>query len=176
MKSLFKLIQEDISMFRNKDKLELKDYFMVLNPRMYPVVLVRISSFLQESHLGILAKIISTINFVLFGCDIAKGAKIQGGLYLPHPSGVVIGEYAIIGRNCIIHQGVTLGDRGEEHETSNPTLGDYVEIGTGAKVLGKILIDDYSRIGANSVVLKDTPKYAVAVGVPAIIIKYRKVI
>ncbi len=176
MKNLFILIKEDISMFRNKETLGIKDYFMVLNPRMYPVILFRISSFFQQSHLGIIAKIFSTINFVLFGCDIAKGAKIQGGLYLPHPSGVVIGEYAIIGHNCIIHQGVTLGDRGEEHETSNPTLGDYVEIGTGAKILGKILLDDYSRIGANSVVLKDTPKYAVVVGIPAKVIKYRKVL
>jgi len=176
MKTLFKLIKQDISMFRNKDDLEMKDYFMILNPRMYPIVLVRISSFFYTNHLGILAKIISTFNFVLFGCDIARGAKIQGGLFLPHPSGVVIGEYATIGKNCIIHQGVTLGDRGEEHETSNPTLGDYVEIGTGAKILGKILLDDYSRVGANSVVLKDTPKYSVVVGAPANVIKYREVI
>ena len=176
MKNLFKLIKKDISMFRNKEVLGVKDYLTVFNPRMYPVVLVRVSSLFYENHLGIFAKIVSTFNFVLFGCDIARGAKIQGGLYLPHPSGVVIGEYAIIGKNCIIHQGVTLGDRGEEHETSNPTLGDFVEIGTGAKILGKILLDDYSRVGANSVVLKDTPKYSVVVGAPASIIKYREVI
>ncbi len=176
MKKFLNLIKKDISMFRNKDALVFKDYLMIFNPRMYPIVLVRISSLFYENHLGILAKIISTINFVLFGCDIARGAEIQGGLYLPHPSGVVIGEYAIIGRNCIIPQGVTLGDRGEEHETSNPTLGDYVEIGTGAKILGKIFLDDYSRVGANSVVLKDTPKYSVVVGAPASVIKYREVI
>jgi len=176
MKTLFSLIKKDIAMFRNKDILGLKDYLMILNPRMYPIVMVRVSSFFYENHMGIIAKIVSTINFVLFGCDIARGAKIQGGLYLPHPSGVVIGEYAIIGKNCIIHQGVTLGDRGEEHETSNPTLGDFVEIGTGAKILGKILLDDYSRVGANSVVLKNTPKYSVVVGAPASIIKYREVI
>jgi len=176
MKTIFNLIKNDIAMFRNKDHLGFKDYLMVLNPRMYPIILVRLSSFFYDCHLGIIAKIFSTFNFILFGCDIARGAKIQGGLYLPHPSGVVIGEYAIIGRNCIIHQGVTLGDRGEEHETSNPTLGDYVEIGTGAKILGKIFLDDYSRVGANSVVLKDTPKYSVVVGAPANIIKYREVI
>jgi len=176
MKNLFRLIKKDIAMFRNKEELGFKDYLMVFNPRMYPVVLVRTATFFYNNHLGILAKIISTFNFVLFGCDIARGAKIQGGLYLPHPSGVVIGEYAIIGQNCIIHQGVTLGDRGEEHETSNPTLGDYVEIGTGAKILGKIFLDDYSRVGANSVVLKDTPKYSVVVGAPASVIKYREII
>jgi len=176
MKTIFKLIKDDISMFRNKETLGFKDYLMIFNPRMYPIVLVRVASFFYGIHLGIISKIISTFNFVLFGCDIARGAKIQGGLYLPHPSGVVIGEYAVIGKNCIIHQGVTLGDRGEEHETSNPTLGDFVEIGTGAKILGKIHLDDYSRVGANSVVLKDTPKYSVVVGAPASVIKYREVI
>jgi len=176
MKTLFNLIKKDIKMFRNKETLGIRDYLMIFNPRMYPVILVRMSTFFYNNHLGIVAKIVSTFNFVLFGCDIARGAKIKGGLYLPHPSGVVIGEYAIIGENCIIHQGVTLGDRGEEHETSNPTLGDFVEIGTGAKILGKILLDDYSRVGANSVVLKDTPKYSVVVGAPASIIKYREVI
>jgi len=176
MENLFSVIKKDIAMFRNKEELGFKDYLMVFNPRMYPIIMVRIATLFYNNHLGILAKIISTFNFILFGCDIARGAKIQGGLYLPHPSGVVIGEYATIGRNCIIHQGVTLGDRGEEHETSNPTLGDFVEIGTGAKILGKIFLDDYSRVGANSVVLKDTPKYSVVVGAPASVIKYREVI
>ena len=176
MKTIFTKIKEDILILRNKEVLSFKDYIHVLNPRLYPVILVRIASFLYEHKLGFLAKIISLINFILFGCDIARGAKIDGGLYLPHTSGIVIGEYAIIGKNCVILQGVTLGDRGEEHATSNPTIGDYVEIGAGAKILGKITIGDYARIGANSVVLIEVPKYGVAVGLPAKVVKYRKVI
>ena len=153
-----------------------KDYIHVLNPRLYPVILVRIASSLYANRLGFIAKIISLINFILFGCDIARAAKIDGGLYLPHTSGIVIGEYATIGKNCVILQGVTLGDRGEEHETSNPTIGDYVEIGAGAKILGKITIGDYARIGANRVVLHDVPKCGVAVGLPAQVVKYREVV
>jgi len=173
MKTFFTKIKEDILIFRNKELLSFKDYIYLLNPRLYPVILVRISSSLYEHKLGFLAKIISMINFTLFGCDIARAAKIDGGLYLPHTSGIVIGEYATIGKNCIILQGVTLGDRGEEYETSNPTIGDYVEIGAGAKILGKITIGDFARIDANSVVLKDVPKCGVAVGLPAKVVKYR---
>lgn len=176
MKSVFKLIQQDIKMFRNKDSLGFKDYLMIINPRFYPVLLMRISSLLYKYHLSIFAKIISAINFIIFGCDIANGTKIDGGFYLPHPNGVVIGKRTVIGQNCIINQGVTLGNKGEEHETSNPTLGNFIEVGTGAKVLGKITIEDYCQVGANSVVLKSTPKYSVVVGVPAAIIKYREVI
>jgi serine O-acetyltransferase len=80
---------------------------------------------------------------------------------------VVVGESAIVGRNCILHQGVTLGDRGECHEGSDPVLGDYIEVGTGAKILGNIHISDYARIGANSVVLEDVEAYVVAAGIPA---------
>lgn len=176
MKTLFQLIKEDIAIYKNKETISIKDLVHVFNPRITPVILYRISHILARYKLGILGKVVSILNFMLFGCDIARGAKIDGGLFLPHSSGVVIGEFATIGKNCIIHQGVTLGDRGEEHETSNPTLGNYVEIGTGAKILGKIVLDDYSRVGANSVVLKDTPKYSVVVGAPASVIKYREVI
>ncbi len=176
MKTLFQLIKEDIAIYKNKETISVKDLLHVLNPRIFPVILFRISNLLSNYHLGILGKIVSFLNFVLFGCDIARKAKIDGGLFLPHSSGVVIGEFATIGRNCIIHQGVTLGDRGEEYEDANPTIGDFVEICTGAKILGKITLEDYSIIGANSVVLKDVPRCAVVVGIPSRVVKYREVI
>lgn len=93
---------------------------------------------------------------------------------MPHPNGIVVGEYVVIGRNCIIHQGVTLGARGEDHELANPRIGDEVEIGTGAKVLGKVQIGDYARIGANAVVLKDIPRLGIAVGIPAKVLGFRE--
>jgi serine O-acetyltransferase len=176
MKTLFQLIKEDIAIYKNKETISVKDLLHVLNPRIIPVVLFRFSNALSNYGLGVLGKIISFLNFVLFGCDIARRAKIDGGLFLPHSSGVVIGEFATIGKNCIIHQGVTLGDRGEEYEDANPTIGDFVEICTGAKILGKITLDDYSIIGANSVVLKDVPRCAVVVGIPSRVVKYREVI
>jgi len=176
MKTLFQLIKEDIAIYKNKETISIKDLVHVFNPRITPVILYRFSNLLTKYKLGILGKVVSIFNFMLFGCDIARKAKIDGGLYLPHSSGVVIGEFATIGKNCIIHQGVTLGTRGEEYEDANPTLGDYVEICTGAKILGKITLDDYSVIGANSVVLKDVPRCAVVVGIPSKVVKYREVI
>lgn len=176
MKTFFQKIKEDIAIYKNKETISKKDLLHVFNPRLYPVILVRVASLLSQYHLGVLGKIVSFLNFVLFGCDIARKAKIDGGLYLPHTSGVVIGEFATIGRNCIIHQGVTLGDRGEDYEDANPTIGDFVEICTGAKILGKITLDDYSIVGANSVVLKDVQRCAVVVGIPAKVVKYREVI
>lgn len=176
MSSFFQNIKADIAIYKDKKELSFKDYFHLLNPRLYPVVLVRVASFFYKYRLGIIAKIVSTLNFVLFGCDIARGAKIDAGLYLPHPSGVVIGEFATVGKNCIIHQGVTLGARGEEYESANPTIEDFVEIGTGAKILGKLQISQYAVIGANSVVLIDVPKFAVVVGIPAKVVKFREII
>jgi len=123
--------------------------------------------------LGPIAKLCSLANQILFGCDVARGAQIAGGLYLPHPNGIVIGEYVRIGRNCIIHQGVTLGARGEDHELSNPVILNEVEIGSGAKILGKLTIGKYARIGANAVVLESVPDKGIAVGIPAKVVGYR---
>jgi serine O-acetyltransferase len=115
----------------------------------------------------VLAKLFALKNQVVFGCDIARSARIEGGLYLPHPNGIVIGQWVKIGKNCIIHQGVTLGARGEDHKLANPVIGDEVVIGTGAKILGGLQIGNYARIGANAVVLESVPEKGIAVGIPA---------
>ncbi|MGK0255768.1 MAG: serine O-acetyltransferase [Arcobacteraceae bacterium] len=173
MKTFIKLLSADILMVRSKKTKSLTDVVYLLHPRVLPVLLVRISHLLTKYHLGILGKIIALLNQILFGCDIARGSKIDGGLYLPHPNGVVVGESAIIGKNCILHQGVTLGDRGELHKGDDPTIQDYVEIGTGAKILGAISIGRYARVGANSVVLHDVEAFGIAVGLPAKTISLR---
>lgn len=173
MFSSFIYIEQDLCKFRAKQWLCPKDYLTLANPRFAPVLLFRIASCLYHHKLGMFAKMLSLLNQILFGCDIARGARIEGGLYLPHPNGIVIGEFVRIGRNCIIHQGVTLGARGEDHENANPIVGNEVEIGTGAKILGKVLIGDYARIGANSVVLKDVPYAGIAVGIPAKVVSTR---
>ncbi len=173
MKTFIKLLLADILMVRSRDTNSLTDAVYILHPRMIPVFLVRVSHLLSQIHLGILGKIVALLNQILFGCDIARNAKIDGGLYLPHPQGVVVGENAIIGKNCILHQGVTLGDRGECHQGSDPTISDYVEIGTGAKVLGSISLGRYARVGANSVVLKDVEAFMVVAGLPAKVISVR---
>ncbi len=161
------LLEQDLVKFLDRDNLNLKDSIQLLNPRFLPVLVFRFSNALFRHNCGFLAKLLALKNQIFFGCDIARGAHIAGGLYLPHPNGIVIGEHVCIGRNCIIHQGVTLGARGEDHELANPIVGHEVEIGTGAKILGHVKIGDYARIGANAVVLHDVPEYGIAVGIPA---------
>lgn len=168
-----KLLQADLCKFYDSWPFETKMYKGFLHPRFWPVLLFRIASFLHRNNMGLLSKVFALLNQILFGCDIARGAQIEGGLYLPHPNGVVIGEFVKIGKNCIVHQGVTLGARGEEHENTNPIIGNEVEIATGAKILGRVYLGDYARIGANAVVLKDVPTGAVAVGIPARIVRQR---
>jgi len=174
MKTLINNLADDICILRGGKSHRWSDLFFLLHPRLLPVVLVRLAFFFSRYHLGIIGKLIALLNQILFGCDIARNAKIDGGLYLPHPVGIVVGENAIIGKNCILHQGVTLGDRGERHQGSDPIVEDFVEIGTGAKILGAIKIGRYARIGANSVVLKDVEPFGVAAGLPAKTIKLRE--
>jgi len=166
-------IKADLCKFKGAEAFKVKHWLSLFNPRVWPVSLFRLSHLCYRCKLGLLAKFVSLLNQMMFGCDIARRAKIEGGLYLPHPCGVVIGKHVVIGKDCIVHQGVSLGARGEDHELSNPTVKDCVEIGTGAKVLGKITVGNYARIGANAVVLNDVPDKAVAVGIPAKIKGYR---
>ncbi len=170
------LLEEDLQKFRAKKHICPRDYLSLLHPRFVPVFLFRVSSCLNRHRCNFLSKFVALINQILFGCDIARGTSIAGGLFMPHPNGVVIGEFVKVGRNCIIYQGVTLGARGEDHETANPRIGNEVEIGSGAKILGKVTVGDNARIGANAVVLQDVPPNGVAVGIPAKIIATRSTI
>jgi serine O-acetyltransferase len=105
---------------------------------------------------------------VCFASDVDTQARLGSGLYTPHPFGIVIGAGVRIGENVAILQRVTLGRAGLDHVY--PVIGNGVEIGAGASILGAIHIGDGARIGANSVVLKDVPAGAVAVGAPARVI------
>ena len=93
--------------------------------------------------------------------------QIGKGLFIDHGMGVVIGETTIIGDNCLLYQGVTLGGTGKDKGKRHPTLGDNVMVGAGAKVLGPINIGNNVKVAANAVVLKDIPDNCTAVGVPA---------
>ena len=96
------------------------------------------------------------------GADIPLNCKLGGGLLLPHPNGIVIHPDANIGVNCLIFQQVTVGIR---DASGHPEIGGHVDIGAGAKVLGRVKIGSHARIGANAVVIKDVTVSAVAVGV-----------
>jgi len=102
---------------------------------------------------------------IWFSCDVDPQVEIGPGLYTPHPIGIVIGGGVRIGANVSVLQNVTLGRVATEH--LDPVIGDNVEIGAGAVILGSVSIGHDAKIGANSVVLKDVPPGAVAVGAPA---------
>lgn len=109
---------------------------------------------------------------IVFSSDISLKSKIGPGLVFVHGHDIVIGSNVVIGKNCKLFNGVTLGNKDTEAlSNQHPVLGNSVIVSTGAKVLGDILIGDYSVVGANSVLLKDLPSYSVAVGVPARVIK-----
>jgi len=103
---------------------------------------------------------------VVTGADLPLNCRLGGGLLLPHPNGVVVHPDAVVGNNCLLFQQVTLGVRSE----GAPVLGHHVDVGAGAKLLGRIVVGDGARIGANAVVLCDVPAGQTAVGIPARVI------
>ncbi len=105
------------------------------------------------------------------GADIHPAAEIGEGVMIDHGVGLVIGETAVVGNDCVLYQGVTLGGTGKETGKRHPTLANGVMVSAGASVLGPVCIGENSKIGAGSVVLKDVPPYSTVVGVPARIVK-----
>lgn len=103
------------------------------------------------------------------GAEIDLRTKIGGGLMLPHPNGIVVHPDVEIGNNCMIFQQVTIGTN--RNRQGVPKLGNHVDIGPGARILGPVRIGDHATIGANAVVLTDVPEGAVAVGIPARILR-----
>ena len=106
-----------------------------------------------------------------YGIEIHPAAKIGNGVFIDHGMGVVIGETAIVGNNCTIYQGVTLGGTGKEKGKRHPTLGNNVLVGCGAKLLGNFTVGDNAKIAANAVVLSDVPENCTCVGIPARIVR-----
>jgi serine O-acetyltransferase len=105
------------------------------------------------------------------GIEIHPGAKIGRRLVIDHGMGIVIGETAEIGDDCLLYQGVTLGGTGKDTGKRHPTIGNNVLIGCGAKVLGPFAIGDNSRVAANAVVLNAIPPNSTAVGSPARVVR-----
>ena len=139
---------------------------MLLYPGFHSLIFYRISHFLYRKRLMFLARLISQMGRFLTGIEIHPGAKIGRRLFMDHGMGIVIGETAKIGDDCTIYHGVTLGGTGKDTFKRHPTLGNFVMIGAGTKILGAIQIGDYVKIGAGSVVLKSIQSNCTAVGVP----------
>ncbi|MBT8549388.1 serine acetyltransferase [Polynucleobacter paneuropaeus] len=147
----------------------------LLNFRFWPILIFRTSQFFYSKNFKFIAKIFTTINFIVFGVEISPKCSIGRGLYLPHTQGTVIGAYSI-GENATIFQGVTLGSKQLDFDylaINRPQVGDDVVLGAGAKILGGIKVGSGVVVAANSLVLESLPDHAIALGVPAKVIKYK---
>ncbi len=134
----------------------------------------KISNFFAIAKFDLIARIISQFSRFLTGIEIHPKAKIGKNLFIDHGMGVVIGETSEIGDNVTIYHMVTLGgispsinSDDQRHIKRHPTLMDNVVVGSGAQILGPIVIGKNSKIGANAVVTKDVPENAVMIGIPA---------
>lgn len=168
MQILFKNLKYDLNkVMENDPAARGKIEVFLLYPTIHALIAYRIAHYFYNKKLFFIARLISQISRVFTGIEIHPGAKIGRGLVIDHGMGVVIGETAEIGDDVLLYHGVTLGGTGKDKGKRHPTLGNNVVIGAGAKVLGPIYIGSNSKIGANSVVLKDVPNGATAVGIPA---------
>ena len=133
----------------------------------------RVAYFFHKIKLKLLARIISQTARFFTGIEIHPAAKIEGGVFIDHGSGVVIGETAEVHKGTVIYQGVTLGGTGKERGKRHPTIMENVTLSAGAKVLGGFTVGEGAKIGAGAVVLKEVPPYATVVGVPGRIVRIR---
>ena len=169
---LFKNIAEDVRAVLERDPAARSHIeVFLLYPGIQAVFRHRIAHFFYKHNMKFIARLISQVSRFWTGIEIHPGATIGKGLFIDHGMGVVIGETAVIGDNCTIYQGVTLGGTGKERGKRHPTLGDNVMVGSGAKVLGPFTVGDNSKIAAGAVVLSEVPPNSTCVGVPARIVK-----
>lgn len=169
---LFKNIRYDVQAVMDRDPAaRSKAEVFWLYPGVQAVFWHRAAHFLYKHNHKFLARWISQCSRFWTGIEIHPGATIGRGLFIDHGMGVVIGETTVIGDNCTIYQGVTLGGTGKEKGKRHPTLGDNVMVGCGAKVLGPFTVGENSKIAAGAVVLSEVPPGSTCVGVPARIVK-----
>ena len=135
-------------------------------PGLHAIWFYRLGHWFWTHRLFFLGRLTSHIGRWLTGIEIHPGAQIGEGFFIDHGMGVVIGETTEIGNFVTLYHGVTLGGVSWRKEKRHPTIGDHVVVGAGAKVLGPITVGEHSRVGANSVVVKDVPPHSVVVGVP----------
>ncbi len=139
---------------------------LLFYPGLHAIWLHRLAHWFWRNDSRLIGRGISHFARWLTGIEIHPGATIGPGFFIDHGMGTVIGETAEIGADVTLYHNVTLGGVSWEKVKRHPTLEDHVVVGAGAQVLGPIVIGSYSRIGANSVVVKDVPPYSIVVGVP----------
>ncbi len=170
--TLWTQIKEDFRVVLEKDPAISSRLELFFNyPGLWALFWHRIAHKLFISNFRVLGRIIMGLSQMLTNIDIHPAARIGRRVFIDHGIGVVIGETAIVGDDVTIYQGVTLGGVSATKGKRHPTVENGVVIGSGAKVLGNITIGANSKIGANSVVIKNVPPDSTAVGIPARVIK-----
>ncbi len=165
-------IKNEIEVIKERDPAATNNaQILFMYSGLHAVMAYRLAHMLHKKGYRNAARFISQSARFLTGIEIHPGAQIGKGLFIDHGSGVVIGETAIVGDNCTIYQGVTLGGTGKHTGKRHPTLGSNVMVGAGAKVLGPFTVGDNSKIAANAVVLEPIPENSTAVGIPARIVR-----
>lgn len=171
MPHLFALIREDIANVMEHDpaaKSRLEVFLCYAG--LHAVWFHRVNHWLWNRRLFLAGRWLSQVARLLTAIEIHPAAKIGRRLFIDHGMGVVVGETSIIGDDVTLYQGVTLGGTGKEHGKRHPTLEDGVVVGSGARILGNIIIGKNCRIGAGSVVLRNVPDNSTVVGVPGHIV------
>jgi serine O-acetyltransferase len=155
---MLRTIREQIeTVFREDPAARSTLEILLCYPGLHAILLHRLSHRLYRWGIPLLPRLISQGSRWITGIEIHPGATIGRRFFIDHGMGVVIGETTEIGDDVLLYQGVTLGGTGKECGKRHPTVGNHVVIGTGAKVLGNIVIGDGSRIGAGSVVVHPVP-------------------
>jgi len=171
---MFETIKEDIQVVFDRDPAAKSTIeTLAACPGLHAILFHRLNHWLWKKGLFLIARIAAHIARFLTGVEIHPGAKIGRRFFIDHGMGIVIGETAEIGDDCSVYHGVTLGGTTWKKGKRHPTLKNDVVIGAGAKVLGPITLDDYSRVGSNAVVVKDVPAGATVVGIPGHIVAMR---
>jgi serine O-acetyltransferase len=168
----FKQFREDLSVVFKRDPAA-RNYIeiMLVYPGIHALIIHRFSHMLWKLKLKLISRLLAYVSRVITGIEIHPGATIGNRFFIDHGMGVVIGETAVIGDDCTLYHGVTLGGTTWKKGKRHPTLGDNVVIGAGAQVLGPINVGKNSKIGSNAVVVNDIPNDSTAVGIPAKIIE-----
>ena len=169
---MFSRLKEEIAVVFERDPAARNTWEVITcYPGFHAMVFHRLGHFLWAGGLKWFGRFVSHIGRWLTGIEIHPGAVIGRRFFIDHGMGVVIGETALIGDDCTLYHGVTLGGTTWNKGKRHPTLGANVVVGAGAKILGPITVGDGAKIGSNAVVVKDVPPGATAIGIPARIVE-----
>lgn len=167
---IHKLVEDVKAIYRNDPAV--RNIEFLLYPGWHAILMHRFIHVLYNLHIPFFPRLFSQLSRFLTGIEIHPGATIGAGFFIDHGAGVVIGETSEIGDNCVLFHNVTLGGTGKHKGKRHPTLGDNVSVGTGATILGPVVIGNNVNIGANTFVyMVDIPDDCTVVGTPALIVR-----